>query len=426
MGRRSRAVSIVVLLLALAPPVAAQQPLSEFLRAAERGNLDLRAVRAALARTEGELDQVRARLLPFASARGTYTRNQYPIVFDAPEMTIVIQQTNQVTAAFQLGVPILDASAWATFLSSEAIAEAAHHRVDAAWLDAEATVVVLWYRLVAARQLIVAAEQTLATARQLLDDTAARVEAGTAPELERLRAEAALRQAERALAEARVDAVLTARDLENATFVTPSDQTVELEDDLRPEPPLETFLRGRGGHPLVCAAAADVRAAQRSLDAAWLTLVPALTGIFDQRLTNAPGFADTGLWMINLTLSWQIDFARPGLVAARGAATEQARVQQLEIEQAVETRIYAAWHRVRAERAQVAAAAAEVALQERALQDARARLAVGVATQLDVLTAQRDLFRAQVSHIAALAQLRTWRDLLRIRTGVDRPEGLQR
>src|SRR5690606_23803476 len=123
--------TVLVALVALMPGVArAQQPLSEFLAAAEDGNLDLRAARAALAQSRSQVDEARARLLPSASATGTYTRNELEVVIQLPNPSggeprqAVISPYDQFEGRFTIAVPILDLSAWASFFSAEASADA--------------------------------------------------------------------------------------------------------------------------------------------------------------------------------------------------------------------------------------------------------------------------------------------------------------
>ncbi len=417
---------VIVLLLALPLPAAAQQPLSTFLDAAERGNLNLRAARAALSQAQGQVDLARARLLPYGSAQGTYTHNEYPIEFaqrmpdGTPGPTITIQPQDQLTGVFVVGTPLLDLSAWANFLSAEASATAADHRVDNVDREAQGAVVMLWYQLVASRQLVEAAQHTLETAQQNFETAQARVEVGAAPQLEQARAEAEVQRAQQQVAEARLGAVLAARNLENATYLTPSDRPVELEDDLHPEPPLEHFMPGARQHPAVEAARSDVLAAERALHAAWFSLAPTIGANLTERVTNATSFSGrSSLWMLNVTATWNLDFSRPAAIGTQDAVTQQARIRLEQAAQQVETSIFESWQRVEAQRARAAAARAQVVAAQRAFDDARARFDAGAATQLDVIQAQRDLFSAQVAYISAVADLRVSRDLLRIRSGID-------
>lgn len=417
----------LLLFAALLPvPALAQQPLDEFVRSARDQNLDLRAARAALSQARSQVDEARARLLPSASAIGTYTRNEreVSVTFPDPETGMprenVFTPSDQLDARFTIIAPLLDLSAWATFLSSEAIADASGLRAASAERDVEVAVVMLWHQLVASRLLVGAAERSLEVAERNRTNAAARVEVGTAPQLELARAEAEAQRARQNLAEARLQATLTANNLENATGLAPSaDSIAELDDDLREEPPLERYLVELEHHPALLAANAEAVAAARAEHAAWLTLAPTISAQFTERLTNASGFGPDNVWAASVTATWTLDFGRPASIGTRGAAAEVARVRLEQARQAVETQIFDAWHRVDALRARAAAARAALEASRRASDDARARFDAGAATQLEVIQADRDLFAAEVARIQADAELRVARLALRIRSGVD-------
>lgn len=414
-------------LMTLVPSVAlAQQPLSEFLEAADQGNLSLQAARAALSQSRGQVDQARARLLPSLNAVGSYTRNEHEVVIQIPRdgevQDAVITPYDQLDARFTLTVPLLDLSGWASFFSAEASADATADRTDNAEREAKATVVLLWHQLVGSRMVASAAERSLAVAEQSRDNAAARVEVGVSPQLELDRAEAEVQRARQALVEAQLGATLAARNLRNATGLEPSNREVQLTDDLAPEPELDRYLAELEQHPLVRAARMDTVAAERGEHAAWLSLAPVISGQLMERLTNAAGFGPSNLWTASITATWQLDFGRPAAIGTSGAIAEQARIGLEQAQQQVETQIFESWQRVASARARAEAAEAAFAASRRASEDARASFDTGAATQLDLIQAERDLFSSEVSHIQAIADLRVARALLRIRSGIGQPE----
>jgi len=416
--------TVLVALLALMPGVArAQQPLSAFLEAAEDGNLDLRAARAALAQSRSQVDEARARLLPSASATGTYTRNELEVIIQLPNpggepRQAVISPYDQLEGRFTIAVPILDLSAWAGFFSAEASADAAGSRTENAERETRGAVVVLWHQLVGSRMVASAAERSLSVAEQSRANAAARVEVGASPQLELDRAEAEVQRARQSLVEAQLGATLAARNLQNATGLAPTDRIVQLEDDLAPEPALERYLAGLEQHPSIRAARSDALAAERGEHAAWLSLAPTISGQVTERVTNAAGFGPNNQWAAGITATWQLDFGRPAAIGTRGAAAERARIGLEQAQQQVETQIFEAWQRVSTARARAEAAQAALTATRRASQDAQARFETGAATQLDVIQTERDLFAAEVGTIQAIADLRVARALLRIRSGV--------
>ena len=72
-----------VLMWVVAMPSLAQ-PLSDFLTAAERANLDARTGAQARERAEAEFAQAWGGLLPSLTASGGWTHNQYDAVQDFP------------------------------------------------------------------------------------------------------------------------------------------------------------------------------------------------------------------------------------------------------------------------------------------------------------------------------------------------------
>jgi outer membrane protein TolC len=72
------------------------------------------------------------------------------------------------------------------------------------------------------------------------------------------------------------------------------------------------------------------------------------------------------------------------------------------------------WQRLKAALTKIEAAKAQVEAASKAAQVAKDRYAAGVATQVDVIQAERDLFGAEVSQIQARTELATARLSLKI------------
>lgn len=104
--------------------------LEALVAAAHENHADLEAARAAVSIARSQADEARARLLPSFTATGTYTRNEIEVVFrtqaaDGSVISRTITPYDQLDARFAVVVPIVDASAWAGFLSAEATGDAA-------------------------------------------------------------------------------------------------------------------------------------------------------------------------------------------------------------------------------------------------------------------------------------------------------------
>ena len=418
----THALLLALVLLAPAPAIA-QQPLEAFLDSADTHGLDVREAIALREQARSQVDEARARLLPDFTATLGYTRNELEVLVRIPRdagefQTATITPYDQIEGRFALSIPIVDVGAWSTFSASEVTADAATERAEASRTELHVAVVTAYYQLVATRALRDAAVRTLAAAEENLAVVEARVLAGLASELDRQRAISDVERQRQAQAEADFQEAVARRSLETLTGLPPSDaQGPSLDDDLRPEPALDSFLAGGPELADVRAARRDVRAAELAHDAAWQAMLPTLRGTATERGTNAAGFGPNFQWSLGLTLTWQIDFGRPAAMETREHALEVARVREERVEQQAETRIYEAWHRVRSLLARAAAARASEAASERAVEVAHARYEAGTGTQLELSQAERDLFSARVARIQADGDLRVARLVLHLRAG---------
>jgi outer membrane protein len=396
--------------------------LEELVSAAHEHNADLRTARALLAQARSQADEARARLLPTFTATGSYTRNEIEVVFrtQAPDGSMIsrtITPYDQLDARFVLGVPILDLSSWAGFFAAEASGDAAGDRADLARDDVEVAVTQLYFQLVGSRAMVESAERSLAVAEQALAFVAARREVGVASAAEVARAEAEVHRARQMIQEAGLGVTLAERNLANLTGAELAGRALP-EMDARGAGELgalEERLARVSEAPLVRAAAHDVLAAERGLHQGWLAFVPTVAGSATERATNAVGFGPSTSWTLGLTATWTLDFLRPAQVGTREAALAAARARLERAEQQARLQIEDAWHRSRALEARLEAADAVLEATRRATEDTRARFEVGVASQLELVQSERDLFAAEVSRIQALADLAVARETLRIR-----------
>lgn len=412
--------ALAVVLGVLSPAGAhAQQPLTEFLAGAETYSTDVREARELARSLDGAAGEARGRLLPSASAVGSYTRNEREVVVNlGPDRMAVISPYDQLDARFTLTVPVLDVSAWEGFFAAEASADAADARAELATDTVRLSVVQAWHALVGARAMLDAANGSVTAAETARDAAAARVEVGVSPEAELARAEAELARAHQARAEANLAARLAAQNLVVLTGITPDDRRVELTADLSAEAPLDTFVAGVDRLPAVEAAGHDRRAAERSRDAAWTSLLPTLSSSLSERITNAAGFGPNSVWALSVSATWTLDFVRPFTIETREGAAAAARTRAEEAAILAEAAIVEAYERVVSLRERAAAAEAALAASTRAAVDAQARFEAGAGTQLEAILSERDRFGAEVNRIQAVADLLVARATLRVRAGL--------
>lgn len=404
-------------------PAAAQQPLSTFVAAAEDHAFDAREAAEVREQARSLADEARARLLPSFTTSAGYTRNQYEVIVSIPESATETRQStitpyDQVQAAFTLTVPILDVGAWLQLFSSESTADAAALREGASTIDVDVQVVQAYYLLVGARAVRSSAERAVVTAEENASVASARATAGLASEVDVERARTDAERARETLAAADLEERLATRTLEVLSGVVPEGGRASLEDDLHPEPPLDAFLDRVGVHPSVEAAMRDVVAAEQLRDAAWMGLVPTLSGSASERLTNAAGFGQSAAWSLGVTLAWTLDFGRPAAISTREHAASIAEIRAERSRSQAETAVYEAWHRVTSLLARARAARAATVSSTRAAEVARARFAAGTGTQLEVSQAERDVLTSEVQQIQADANLIIARHVLHLRAGV--------
>jgi len=409
-----------LLLLLLSAPAGAQ-PVGTFLGSARAQNLDARAAAAAVARADAESAQAWGALLPSVTASAGWTRNQYPAEFDQPgapgagTKRILIVPENQLEAALRLEVPLVDVSRWLRVRSSARAAEAAALRRGATAEAVQRAVVAAYYQLAAAQALGQGAVRGLEVALASLAAADARVQAGTAPELDLLRARAEVERNRQLVADAEALAAISSRTLQTLSGLPPAGHVALPGDDLHEEPPLASLERNLDDLPSVQAAAQDAEVAAANRQAAWGVLVPAVTAQATQRFTNATGFQDQwALWNAGVGLSWRGDVSSLQAARALGAAEEAAQVSAARAEAQARDALHADWHRVRAAVEKLRAARVQSEAASRAAALAADRYAAGTATQVELLQAGRDALTAELSRVQASAELAQTRAFLRL------------
>ena len=311
------------------------QPLSDFLTAAERANLDARTGAQARERAEAEFAQAWGGLLPSLTASGGWTHNQYDAVQDFPTgatttKTVTIVPKDQLDAQLKVEVPLLDLSRWLKTAAASSSAQAADRREGSTREQVRRQVVTGFYAYLGARAVLESAQRSLA------------------------------------LSQAQV----------------------------------------------------DVTAASRTSVAAGLALVPTVNAQFTQRFTNATGFqGQAALYNAGLTFNWRLDVPAVAGMRALRAGQETALIAAERARRAAADQLHGDWHKTRAALKKVAAARAQVTAARRASSLAHERNLAGVATQLDVIQSERDLFTAEVSDIQARAELASARALLALSSG---------
>ena len=424
-------------ILAAAAPAKALQPLETFLRGASISGPDNREARANAESQHALATGALGRLLPGVSLRGTYTRNQYDSTVTLPAeggaaRSVTLTPMDQLDAVATLSVPLVDLASFARLGSARAGATSADQQARATALATEALVAQDYYQLAADLGLVEAARRAVEVSRAGLAITEERFQAGSAARLDVDRARADVERQVQQLAAAELQRELAARSLASRSGVAPTldlrPGEAPLADDLHEEPPLEDLQPPDVELPSLAAAVEARRSQEAQARAQRLALAPSLSAGFTERATNATGFSGHELaYQGVVALAWSFDLTTVANIRAQDALAAAAAAREERARLAARDAIHRSWSTVHTGIARSRSARAEVEASTRAAELARDRYAVGAATQLDLLQAQRDAFSAQVALVQADADLTNARAQLRIAAGQSllssRPEG---
>jgi outer membrane protein TolC len=424
--RTTAAVVLAAPFAIAARPAAALQPLEAFVAASRSNNLDRREALAVAEQRAEDARQAWTRLAPTVTAKASYTRNQYEAIAILPPdpgsstpKSITITPYDQLDATFSVALPVVDVGAWLRIGSAGTTSVAAGERARAAELDAEKSVTRAFFQVVAAEATLDSARRALATAEESRALVGRRREAGSASDLDAERARAAVERARQVVASALEASAIARRSLESLSGLTPSEGSLAPPPDAGGTPSLVDVSAGVPSLPAVRAANLEARAADETAAAAWAALLPTVAGTATERLSNATGFTGhVATWAVGVGATWTLDasayYAARSLRAGKAVADVRAR----RAEQLARDALHADIEEVKAEAAKWQAAEAEAEASARASKLALDRFENGAATHLDVLTAERDAFAADVARVQAQADLALARAVLRIDAGL--------
>jgi outer membrane protein TolC len=421
---------ITLLVLVGASPWSARsqalQPLDVFVTNAQKAHPDVRASAATDAQRDAELDRATGTLLPSLQAQGNYTRNQYEVAFDpslfgggmAGGKEIVVQRYNQLDATFTASVPLIDVGAWERRAFAKATHEVSSAELNNVRFDLTRRVARAYFSLIANEAVLESAQRALELSQENSDLIRDRRDAGTASELDVQRARGDVARAQQDVAAANLNVVISRRSLETLSGLTPEPAQEFPADDLAAEAPLETWIGNGEKVPSVQSARAAKRAAERGIRAANAAWLPTVNGNFQERITNAPSLVGRQAYFLaQVSAVWRLDATIPANVRATKAQAEAAIAKADGTQRQAFDSIFHDWHQVNSTIERARSARTQVEAAQAAVQLARDRYEGGVATQLDVLQAQQDLFRADVGRIQADADLAYARAALRLDSG---------
>jgi outer membrane protein TolC len=421
-----------LLALAVFPrPASALEPLPTFLKGARKAALDNREAFHTAKQADAQASVQTATLLPSFNANGKYTRNQYNIAFalEAGVAPLAVYPTNQWDALFTLNVPLIDLRAFSRNHAAHLQADQAEQDKKATELSVERQVVAAYYQFAGAIALVQSTRSALAAAQDNLKIAQSQRAAGVAAEVDVQQALAEVATNEQNVANSELQRELSRRQLTTLTGLTPNDEIAPDQglqfDDAHDEASLEIWEARGGETPAEQAARLAAQAADSNANAAKLALVPSLSAVGTEHVTNANAFflGHDSAYAVGVQLNWNLDFSNEPQIRAQGEAGEVAKVRQDRARVQTGDDIHQAWWTVHADIVQAKAAEARSKAAHLEADLAKDRYAKGVGTQLEAIQANRDAIAADVGRIQADASLAASRAALRLATGNSLLEG---
>jgi outer membrane protein TolC len=230
-----------------------------------------------------------------------------------------------------------------------------------------------------------------------------------------VRARAEVARNNQTVADATRTIAIARRNLQTLTGLDPGDAADLPADNLEAPVSLSELEARVPEVPSVRAAEKDYLAAQRVANSARLAIVPTVGAQFTEQVTNFGGFTGQNtVFNTGLYFAWRLDVPTFANMGSQSANEATAGLQLEKTKLQARDQINTDWQTLQAALIKVDATKSQVEASQRAQQVATVRYQAGAATQLDVITADRDLFIAEVQQIQARTDLASARLSLRI------------
>jgi len=396
-------------------PPAVNLTLEEALAEVDRQNPSLEQARARAREALAVVRQAEAPLLPTLAASGGFTRNSSEAVFLRPTgpggsfESVYIQPLEAWSGGGTLRLPLVIPDAWFSLAASREASRSASASADATRLTVRATLLQTAWAAWAGEEIVAASERAVAVARDQAEGARRQARAGTATTLSVLQAETSLVRRESDLVAARSE---TSRARIAVGVLLGRPEPVRIAMPPAPPPQLldvAAFSREAAERrPELAAQAALVRSYEKQVDSALWRIAPQLSAsgsAFAQTVPYPTGEKDG--WKLTVDLTWTLYDGgfRYGKARQAEAQVEQARAAdvqtRLQVVQEVQNAardVEVARQRLTLARKQRDTAAEAAAAAKRGFQE-------GVASSLDVLSANDSLFGAEVQLADAGARL---------------------
>jgi len=396
-------------------PAAVTLTLEEARALLERQNPNLEEARARASAALAVVRQAAAPLLPSVGATGGYARNNAQAVFSFPNLpgfptgTVYIQPLEAWAVGGTFRVPLLVPEGWYALAASRDSALAAAASAEATLLTLRKTLVETAWIAWAGEEIVAASRRALAAAREQAESARRQVAAGTGVPLAVLQAETAAIRRESELVAARSE---TARARLAVGVLLGRSEPVRIA--MPPaEPPASFDVPGLTAQALeqrpdLRAQAAQVSSRENQVASAEWRFAPEISASGSAFAQTAP--YPTGLkngWRATVDLTWTLydGGLRYGLARQARAEVAEARAAGERTRLEVVEEVANAVRDVDVARSRLWLASRERATAAEAAASARRGFREGIASSLDVISANQVLFEAEVQVADSSARL---------------------
>jgi outer membrane protein TolC len=396
-------------------PPAVTLPLEEALAELDRKNPTLEQARARAAEALGVVRQAAAPLLPALAARGSYVHNSAEAVFLRPTGVgttfekVYIQPLQAWNGGASLRVPLIVPDAWFSLSSSRDASLAAAAGADATRLTMRAALLQTAWLAWAGEEIVAASERAVASARAQAESARRQVQVGTGTPLSVYQAETSATRRESDLVQALSE---TSRARIAVGVLLGRSEPVRIA--MPPPRPPDTFdIEGLARQaleqrPEVKAQALLVRAHEKQVSASFWQIAPQLSASGSAYAQNVP--YPTGQkegWQVTVDLTWTLYDGgyRYGKARQAEAQVEEAKAGDVQTRLQVVQEVQNSARDVEVARTRLGLARKERDTAGEAAASARRGFEEGVASSLDVLSANEVLFTAEVQVADAGARL---------------------
>jgi outer membrane protein TolC len=395
-------------------PQVVAMSLEEALAEVDRQNPTLEEARARSAAALGVVRQAAAPLLPTLQAGGGYFHNNAEAVFLRPVtptsfQEIFIQPLDAWQVSGALRVPLIVPDAWFSLSASRDAALAAAASADATRLSVRLALLQTAWAAWAGDQIVAASERAVANAREQAESSRRQVNVGTAAPLTILQADTAATRRESDLVQARSE---RSRARIAVGILLGRSEPVVVAMPPLPGPSVYDIpalsQQALDARPELRAQAAVVRSYEKQASAALWRIAPQISASGSGTAQTVPyPTGDKQGWRVSVDLTWTLYDGgfRYGKADQASAQASEARAAETGTRLQILQEVQNAARDVEVARQRLALAQQEMDTASEAAASARRGFKEGLTSSLDVLSANEQLFVAEVQVANAGARM---------------------